>query len=82
MSIPTPILESSQFRPLALKSGLFRPHTTTKVYFDVNTKTLSYSASVISRDIHTGTCSCDTAATRIAQIGVPTRIILDVSILK
>ena len=44
---------------------------------------MSFSGLVILRVLHiTSTCSCDTAAIRIILIRVPTRIILDVSILQ
>ena len=50
------------------------PHNS-QVNFDVNTKTMSFSARVILRVIHAGTCSCGTAAIRIIQIRVSTRVI-------
>ena len=63
-SIMIPTLKSSQLRSPTLNHVYFdHPHNN-QVNFDANTKTMSFSARVTLRVIHTSTCSCDTAAIR------------------
>ena len=69
-----------QFRSLQWNQVNSDPPHWNQVYFDhlhnnqvnfiVNTKTMSFSAHVILRVIHTGTCSCDTAAIRMTKIPI------------
>ena len=79
-SILIPTLKSSQVRLPTLKSSLCRPPTQQPRQFDANTRTMSFWGRVIFRV--TVTCSCHTAAIRIISLRIPTRIVLDVSILR
>ena len=50
--------------PPRQNQGYFDHPCSNQVSFDTNTKPMSFSSRVILRVIHTGTCSCDTAAIR------------------
>ena len=57
-SFPIFTLKWNQFRCPPQTSSLFRPTIKQPSQFDASVKTMSFSARVTLRVIHTGTCSC------------------------